>query len=260
MTERSASIGFPSTCQKVQPLQASRPAALAPMRWIEPTAPSSASVPSARTSALTRPPARRIGLVALDADEMPAEALGGGARRAGAEERVEYHVAGLRARDDDAREQRLGFLSRVQLLAGSVLEALLAGAQRQRPVRAHLHVIVARLERLVVEGVATRLLARRPDERLMRVGEAAAAEVRHGVGLAPHHIVEDPKVELLQEGAAAKDVVVGADDPQRGVSLHHAAAGGEPLAGEAVIGLEARALVPGVVDRGPLGGVPALHL
>ena len=43
-----------STCQKVQPLQASSPCARAPMRWIEPTASPSAIAPSARTSARCR--------------------------------------------------------------------------------------------------------------------------------------------------------------------------------------------------------------
>src|SRR4029078_11981885 len=58
ITARKASIGVRpfdvSTCQKVQPLQASRPCAKAPMRWIEPTVPSSDTAPSARTSALWR--------------------------------------------------------------------------------------------------------------------------------------------------------------------------------------------------------------
>ncbi len=44
-----------STCQKVQPLQASRPWASAPMPWIEPTASPSDSAPSARTDARCRP-------------------------------------------------------------------------------------------------------------------------------------------------------------------------------------------------------------
>ena len=95
-------------------------------------------------------------------------------------------------------------------------EPLLAGAERDGPVGAHLHVVVAGLQRLVVERVAARRwLARRPDQRLVRVGEAAAAEIRHRVDLAPHHVVEDPEAEILQDRADAEDVVIGADHPQR---------------------------------------------
>ena len=83
----------------------------------------------------------------------------------------------------------------------------------------------------------------------MRVGEAAAAEVRHRIGLAPHHVVENPEAEILQDRADAEDVVIGADHPQRRRRLHHAAAGDQPGAGEVVIGGKARELVPVVVDR-----------
>ena len=191
-----------------------------------------------------------IGLLALDADEMAAEALGDGAGGAGAEERVEHDVAGLRRGEQDAVEQRLGLLRRVDLLALAVLQPLVAGADREQPVGAHLQVVVGRLQRIVVEGVALGLrVAARPDQRLMRVGEAAAAEIRHRVGLAPDHVVEDPEAEILQGGADAEDVVVGADDPERAVRLQHAAAGEQPGAGEGVVGGEARELVPVVVDR-----------
>lgn len=56
MTTRSSSIGrrdWPSSkCQKVHPLQASKPCTFAPSRWIEPASPPDASVPSARMIAL----------------------------------------------------------------------------------------------------------------------------------------------------------------------------------------------------------------
>src|SRR5262249_12893920 len=133
---------------------------------------------------------------ALDADEAAAEALGYRAGRAGAAERVEHQVVGPRGRENHAREQRLGLLGRMQLLAVAVLEPLLAGAQRQRPVGAHLDVLVAGLERFVIERVALAAgVARRPDHGLMRVGEAPAAEVRHRVGLAPDNVVENPEAD-----------------------------------------------------------------
>ena len=83
----------------------------------------------------------------------------------------------------------------------------------------------------------------------MRVLEAAAAEIRHRVGLAPDDVVEDPEAEILHRRADAEDVVVGADHPDRAVRLQHAARGEQPGAGEGVVGGEARELVPVVVDR-----------
>ena len=72
----------------------------------------------------------RLGVlgVALDADEAAAETLGDRAGGAGAAERVEHQIVGPRARQDDAREQRLRLLGRMQLLAVAALQALLAGA------------------------------------------------------------------------------------------------------------------------------------
>ena len=138
----------------------------------------------------------------------------------------------------------------MQFLAVAALEPLLAGAQRDGPVGANLDIFVAGLERLVIEGVALAArLARRPDHGLVRIGEAAAAEVRHRVGLAPHHVVQDPEAEVLQDRADAENVVIGADHPQRRRRLHHAPRRHQPGAGEVVIGRKARKLVPIVVDR-----------
>src|SRR5665811_1018056 len=69
----------------------------------------------------------------------------------------------------------------------------------------------------------------------MRVGETAAAEIRHWIGLAPDHIVEDPKPEILHHRADAEDVVVGADHPDGAGGLEHTPAGVEPALGEGVI-------------------------
>ena len=118
----------------------------------------------------------------------------------------------------------------------------------KQPVGAHLQVVVQRLEALVVEGRARALVARRPDQRLVRVGEALAAEVRHRVHLAPDDVVLDPEAEVLQRGAEAEDVVIGADHPDGAVGLQDAAALGEPGAREGVVVGEARELVPLVVD------------
>lgn len=48
---------------------------------------------------------------------------------------------------------------------------------------------------------------------LKGVLETAALEVRHRVDFAPDDIVEDPEVQILQHGADAEDVVIGADHP-----------------------------------------------
>ena len=149
----------------------------------------------------------------------------------------------------------------MQLLAVAALEPLLAGAQREGPVGAHLDVLVAGLQRLVVEGVA-----RAPGSRVAQISVSCALVKRRprkfGIGfdLAPHHVVEDPEAEILQDRADAEDVVIGADHPQRAGGLQHAPAGGQPGAGEFVVGREARELVPVVVDGVDLGIVGTLEV
>src|SRR5213078_1138086 len=93
-------------------------------------------------------------------------------------------------------------------------------------------------------------LARRgaPQQSFMRVGEAAAAEIRHRVGLAPDDVVEDPETEILQCRADPEDVVVGADDPQPAIWLQQAPARPEPSMAEPVVFVEPGELVPIVVD------------
>ncbi len=83
----------------------------------------------------------------------------------------------------------------------------------------------------------------------MRIGEAPAAEIGHGIGLAPDDVVEDPEAEILQDRADAENIVIGADDEDRRVRLHRALRGGEPVAGEAVVIGEGGELVPVVVHR-----------
>ncbi len=146
-------------------------------------------------------------------------------------------------------QQGLGLLRRVELEAVLVAQPLRPGAQRQEPVAAHLQVVVQRLHGLVVEAVAAVPAPRRPDQRLVRVGEAAPAEIRHRVGLAPHHVVEDPEAQVLQDGADAEDVVVGADHPDRAVLLQQPPALAEPAPGEGVVGGEVAEPVPVLVHR-----------
>jgi len=82
----------------------------------------------------------------------------------------------------------------------------------------------------------------------MRVGEAASAEVRHRVGLAPNDVVQHPETKFLQDCADAEDVVIAADHPDGAVLAQQPAALGQPFAGEGVVGGEVVEAVPVVVD------------
>ena len=73
---------------------------------------------------------------------------------------------------------------------------------------------------------------------------SARTEIRHRVGLAPHHVVQDPEPQVLQDRADAEDVVVGADHPQRAVLAQQPAAFGQPVPGERVVGGEVGEAVP----------------
>ena len=149
----------------------------------------------------------------------------------------------------------------MQLLAIAAFEPFLAGAQREQPIRAHLNVVVTRFQRLVIERIiAVCGVARRPNQGLVRIGEAAAAKIRHRIRFAPDDIVQDPKAEILEDRADPENVVVGTDDPERGGGLHQTAGGKEPGAGEIVICGETREFVPVVVDRVDAGIVGAFEI
>ena len=114
-------------------------------------------------------------------------------------------------------QQGFGLLGRVCLLARIVLDALIAIADRQQPVAAHLQIIVQGLHGFIVERVFRRLALGRPDHRFVGVCEPAPPEVRHRVGFAPDHIVQNPETEILQDRADTEDVVIAADHPDRAV-------------------------------------------
>ncbi len=81
----------------------------------------------------------------------------------------------------------------------------------------------------------------------MRVCEARALEVRHGVGFHPDDVVQEPIVQILQRRAQPEDIVIGADRPYRAVRLQHTPAFLEPRPAEAVVGREIVEPVPVVV-------------
>ena len=136
-------------------------------------------------------------------------------------------------------EQRFGLLGGVRLFAAD-LQPFIAGTNRQHPVRAHLQIVVQHLHCVVIESVGALLLRfGAPDQGLMGIGEAFAAEIRHRVRLAPDHIVEDPKAQFLKDGADPEYVVIAANHPKRAVVLQNPAAGcREPGAGEPVVVVE----------------------
>src|SRR4029450_9294793 len=105
-----------------------------------------------------------------------------------------------RADGDDVFHGWEGLLGGVQLAAVAALEALGAAADRELPDAAHLLAAVLGLQVLVVEGVALALLlaAAGPDQFLVGVAEADAAEVRRGVDLLPDDGVEHPEAEILE--------------------------------------------------------------
>ena len=130
-----------------------------------------------------------------------------------------------------------------------VFQTLVACADWQNPVRAHLHAFVERLERFVVEGVFAGLAFARPDQCFVGVGQPFATEVWHWVGFAPDDVVENPEALVLQLVAHAEHVVIGADDPDCAVWFQKASGRSEPFAGELVIDREAIKLVPCIIDR-----------
>ena len=196
-----------------------------------------------------------IGRFALDPDEAPPQPPRHRARGPRPEEGIEHHVARIGAGEQHAIQQRLGLLRRVRLDAAA-LQPFRSAADRQHPVGAHLQLVVQALHRPIVERVARAFALRRPDQRLVRIGEARALEIGHGVRLAPDDVVQDPEPLVLHAGADAEDVVIAADHPERAVVLEDSSRLVEPGAGEAVIGGVALELVPVIVDRvhaAPLG-------
>ena len=53
----------------------------------------------------------------------------------------------------------------------------------------------------------------------MGVGEPRAPEIGHGIGFAPNNVVQNPIAGVLNKGADAENVVIGADHPNGAVGL-----------------------------------------
>ena len=94
---------------------------------------SEVSASAAATAARRSSAEADVGGLALDAEPAPAEPLGDGAGGAGAEERIEDHVARVGRGEDHPVQQRLRLLRRMRPPA-LALQPLAAGAQRDQPV------------------------------------------------------------------------------------------------------------------------------
>src|SRR5258708_32768150 len=117
----------------------------------------------------------------------------------------------------------------VDLLAVSTFKAFLTGAERDQPIRARLHVFVGGLQGFVIESIPLGLfVSRRPDHGLVGISEAAAAEIRHWIGLAPDDVVENPEAQILHNRADAENIVVGTDHPPRRRPLQYPPARPQP--------------------------------
>ena len=88
---------------------------------------------------------------------MALKSLGNCARRSRPEKRIKHDIAGFGASKQDSVEQCLWLLRRVRLGAAA-LNPFSPAANWEAPVRTHLQLIIKRLHRAVVEGIA-RVLA-----------------------------------------------------------------------------------------------------
>jgi len=74
---------------------------------------------------------------------------------------------------------------------------------------------------VIIELVACLRAFRRPDHRLVGVGEARP-EVRHRVGFQPDHVVQQPESQVLQRHAHAEDIVDSCRSPDRAIVFQDA--------------------------------------
>jgi len=195
-----------------------------------------------------------IMFIDLDTDEVSLQFFRHGTRRTRAKEWVQHHVARVGRSKQDAIKQRFRFLGGVKLPA-PFLEALAALTNGEVPIRTHLQVFIECFHRVIVEGVLSAHGLLRPNERLMCIAETHPAEVRHGVGLDPYDVVQDPEAQILQDVSNAEDIVISADHPKRTRGLEHPPAGVEPLLSKGVISLQAFKFIPALLDAGYAGDV-----
>ena len=184
---------------------------------------------------------------ALNPDKAAMQFAGNRASGTGPKERIEDQITGVAGGNQHPCQQGLGFLGRMRLVAFN-LDALTAIADRQRPVRPHLDIIVERFHGFVIERVTGFAVVRGPEQDFMGIGKPAATEIRHRVGLAPDDIIEHPEPGVLEHGANTVDIVIGADDPDRAIGFQHSPCLIQPGVGKSIIGGKSVKLVPVVED------------
>lgn len=124
------------------------------------------------------------------------------------------------------------------------LDPLLTCTEGDDPITAHLQAIIERFQRMMIESVLCPFEFACPDQGFMRVGKTHSTKVRHWVALDPDHIVENPESQILHQLAEAKDVMIGANNPQRAAILQHPPTGAQPALTELVISLETFEAIP----------------
>src|SRR6202034_4903224 len=123
-------------------------------------------------------------------------------------------------------------------------ELFFATGRENFPDAFHLLDAIGFFHQLIVESVAACFVFGGPDDGFGGVGEIAAGKIGRRVWLDPGNIVEELEVELLHGEADGMDYVAGATDPNRSVGLEHALAGGEPCAGEFMVGVGGARTLP----------------
>ena len=102
----------------------------------------------------------------------------------------------------------------MQFCAIFALQTLPAIANRQHPVRSHLHIVIEGFHCLIVKGVTGGIfIARGPNQRFVSIGKARAPEIRHRIGFAPDNVVQHPIPKILQRCADAENIVIAANHP-----------------------------------------------
>ena len=92
----------------------------------------------------------------------------------------------------------------------------------------------------------------------MGIGEAPSAKIRHGIGLAPDDVVQNPEAHILHQRADTENIVIGADDENGCILFHHAPRRAQPVPAEGIIGGKILEFVPVIIhgiDKTVVGAV-----
>ena len=94
-----------------------------------------------------------VGLIPFNANEIEAQLFGHGTCCTCAKKRIEDDVTGIARRKHHALQQGFRLLCGMHLVAIGIFQAFAARAQGQRPVGAHLRVIIENFHGFVMETI-----------------------------------------------------------------------------------------------------------